>query len=247
MFNSGLQLLSSLPEPIKSHTAIIADAKRRKKKSANYILLDLAIHQSAFSNSKFSIENIGRPDIVHHCLLAYLQSPVLQLWGNLIKFYVHTTQNQFFLVPNNWHIPSSYIRFRGLLEHLLSKGYLKTNDKTIRLKNGSVKELIEKTKEKNKEIKTILATRHGKRLSLAGFQEKMLNSLHSDTMYNLLIGGHQTGPPPEEIIALADEQISISSLKLPSFNVVNLLMASLEFSEKFLTKEEERLAKEKSR
>ena len=117
LYNCGLQLLSSLPKKSIQHPSIVSDLKKRKKTSG-LVLLDYSLHQEAIPD--FLKENIGRPEIVHHCLVNYLYSVIFSVWQNNIALVIHTIENKYFNVLNMWNPPLSFNRFRGLMEHLLT-------------------------------------------------------------------------------------------------------------------------------
>ncbi|MHA1983805.1 MAG: hypothetical protein ACW967_05590 [Candidatus Hodarchaeales archaeon] len=233
LYNCGLQLLSSLPKTSLQHPSIVSDMKKRRKTSG-LVLLDYSIHQEAIPDA--IKENIGRPEIIHHSVVNYLYSNVFAVWKNEIQLIIHTVENKYFTVLNQWNPPLSFNRFRGLMEHLLTKGRLKTNAGLIKLKSGSLLDILKLEEEKKQERKVIALTRYGKKDTFLDFQQKILKYTNSKTEYILLIGGYQKGPNPKEIDHKIDEKIAITDEKLPSFKLINLLTSGLEFSEYFNNK-----------
>ena len=230
LYNCGLQLLSSLPKQSLQHPSIASDLKKRKKTSG-LILLDFSLHQEAIpENLK---ENIGRPEIVHHSIVNYLYSSIMPLYGKKIEFIIHTIDNKYFTVLNHWNPPLSFNRFRGLMEHLLTKGILKTNAGLIKLKSGTLKDILKLQKDDIVSKKIVALTKYGNKTTFIDFQQKVLQFINSEIEYNLLIGGYQKGPNPKQIDDFIDEKIALTDEKLPSFRLINLLTSSLEFSGHF--------------
>ena len=233
LYNCGLQLLSSLPKKSLQHPSVVSDLKKRKKTSG-LILLDLSIHQEAMEKK----ENIGRPEIVHHCIINYLYSNIFSTWGSKIQLVIQTVENKYFNVLNHWNPPLSFNRFRGLMEHLLSKGWLKTNAGLIKLKSGSLLDVLNNNENKISQKKIIALTRYGQKTTFLDLQHKILEFLASNIEYTLLIGGYQKGPSPMNIDHKIEEKIALTDEKLPSFRLISLLTSCLEFSEQFNEKYE---------
>ena len=220
-------MLSSLNGELLARPAIISDLKRRKR-LADRVLLDLAIHQDAFgSEHSEERENIGRPEIVHHSLLEYLYSPVVSHWKSGLKMIVHTTTNNYFRVPNGWNPPQNYFRFRGLMELLLFKKKLETNAGLIPLKDGSVHALLQQNKS------SVILTSHGEKHSFSAFQEKILRYFKSDDTFSLLIGGYQHGGPSEDVKKDIGETIALPGGVHPSWVILNLCLNALGYSKAF--------------
>jgi rRNA pseudouridine-1189 N-methylase Emg1 (Nep1/Mra1 family) len=151
---------------------------------------------------------------------------------------IHSINNNFFEVPSSWRPPSHYIRFRGLLEFLYSKNYLKiSNDEEINLENGTLNQIIEKINPK-----TILVfTSHGNQEpeTIQNFS-KLLSSYYSASEPIVcLIGGYQYGPAPDRLLStLKDKKIKVVEItlpggRLPSWKVLNLALYSIEWDVSF--------------
>jgi len=235
LYDCGIELLDSLPGKIQAHPAIKNDLKRRKKKSSE-VLLDLAVHQSALNSREQ--ENRGRIDIVHHCLLQFLFSPLVHPSGfngtTKPKLIIHSVNNTYFEVLTTWRAPSHFLRFRGLLEKLYTKKFLKiTTEEEINLKTGTIDEIITKTNSKN----ILLFSSHSNTeiKSLHTFA-KFITEYHRKSENTLcLIGGYQHGPPPKALEKLVKgkkvnlEYVTLEGGRLPSWKVVNIALQGMEW------------------
>ena len=114
-----------VPPEIRNHSAVISDARRRRKR-VEEILLDDSKHHSAMGRLKFR-EKRGRPDILHHCLLLLLDSPL----RNNFEVYVHTINGMIIRISSDTRLPRNYNRFVGLMETLLKEGTIKSGNKNL--------------------------------------------------------------------------------------------------------------------
>ncbi|MBE8539017.1 16S rRNA methyltransferase [Geoglobus acetivorans] len=105
--------LETIPEEISKHPTIMRDARRRKK-SPGAMILDDSRHHQAMKNIE-NREKRGRPDIIHQCLLAVLDSALEP------EIYVHTIKGEVIMVNCRTRIPRNYNRFVGLMEDLFRK------------------------------------------------------------------------------------------------------------------------------
>ncbi|MCS7144896.1 MAG: 16S rRNA methyltransferase [Archaeoglobaceae archaeon] len=117
--------LELVPAEIRNHSAVVSDAKRRRKKVSE-ILLDDSKHHSAMDRLKFR-EKRGRPDIVHQCLLLLLDSPM----RNNYEIYVHTIGGMLVKVASETRLPRNYNRFVGLVEELFKEKVIKGDGKNL--------------------------------------------------------------------------------------------------------------------
>ena len=240
LYNCGLELLDSLPLKIQKHAAIKNDIKKRKKKQSE-ILLDLAIHQSAF-NSKDQL-NRGRPDIVHQCVLQFLFSSLIHPSEehrniNKPRLLIHSINNTYFEVSPLWRPPTHYLRFRGLLEQLYSQKSLKiSNEESLLLKTGSLNKIITSINPQ----KIVIFSSHGKESpqTLHTFA-KNIYSYHTDPDPILcLIGGYQHGPPPKLDLPKINKintkitYLTLEGGRLPSWKVLSKALQGIEWENNF--------------
>uniref|UniRef100_A0A7C3UHT5 Ribosomal RNA small subunit methyltransferase Nep1 n=1 Tax=Geoglobus ahangari TaxID=113653 RepID=A0A7C3UHT5_9EURY len=116
--------LETIPKVISSHPVILKEAKRRKKKPEE-IILDDSKHYKAMRLLK-DREKRGRPDIIHACLLALLDSQIKDL-----EIYIHTYDNKVIWINRETKIPRNYNRFVGLMEDLFKKKVITSNDRKL--------------------------------------------------------------------------------------------------------------------
>lgn len=149
LLDSSLELV---PWEIARHLAVVSDAKRRKK-DATELLLDDSKHHLAMKSLKHR-EKRGRPDIVHHCLLLLLDSPLKSF-----EVYVHTINDEIIWVSRETRLPRNYNRFVGLMEDLFKKGKIEVNGRTlIEIINADLSEIVS-----GKEV--ILLSEYGEKLN----------------------------------------------------------------------------------
>ena len=67
----------------------------------------------------------NRPDIVHQCLLALLDSPLAK--AERLQIFIHTQRDILIEVNPKIRIPRTYKRFAGLMVQLLQKLSIKVN------------------------------------------------------------------------------------------------------------------------
>lgn len=235
LYNCGLELLDSLPEKLLKHPVIRSDIKKRKKKPSE-ILLDLAVHQAAFtSKDQF---NKGRPDIAHQCILQFLFSSLIHPSVNQepikVQLVIHTIENKYFEVLPSWRPPVHYLRFRGLIEKLLKKRSLTVStEDEIALNVGNVGQIIKNYKPS----KILLFTSHAnsKTLSLHEFADLISPYYTSDELFVCLIGGYQHGQIPVPISKqVKDSKVPIQEIaleggRLASWKVLSLTLQAIEW------------------
>ncbi|NPA48115.1 MAG: 16S rRNA methyltransferase [Thermococci archaeon] len=122
-----------VPERLRRHPAIVRHARRRGKRPGE-MLLDSSYHHAA--------SKIGRPDIVHVCLLNAMDS-ILNRMG-LLRVYVHTIEDRVIEVDPSTRVPRNYNRFVGLMESLLVKGCVPEGLCLLKVRRESLGELIER-------------------------------------------------------------------------------------------------------
>jgi len=100
------------------------------KTKRGYELAQSDIHTGILAKNKKAIA-LYRPDIVHQCLLALLDSP-LSKSGHLY-IYIHTINNVLIEVNPHIRIPRTFKRFCGLMVQLLHKNRIRAEGKKIKL------------------------------------------------------------------------------------------------------------------
>jgi len=130
--------LERVPASISDHPAIVKDAKRRRKKPLE-IILDDSKHHLAMKGLP-EREKRGRPDIVHACLLAALDSELNQ--EGQLEIFIHTFSDDIIWVSGETRIPRNYNRFIGLMEDLFRKRIIKSDKKLMEVVNASLEDIL---------------------------------------------------------------------------------------------------------
>ncbi|MHA2105435.1 MAG: hypothetical protein ACW981_18570 [Candidatus Hodarchaeales archaeon] len=223
IFDSGLELARNLGSKKLKHPVFVNDRKRRKKKSAGELLLDISVHYSGMSpEDRF---NRGRPDIIHQIMLQYHfsffnhESIIKTNAKPPIRLFIHSRQDLVFEVAPEWRVPVSYLRFRGLMEKLLIENRIENPEIIIR--KLKIEELF-------KEIKADSAILWTKKGDIANLEEFKLIDKEKDMIW--LIGGFQSGDPSDKIEKLVDRKLKIFSYSIPSWKVLSVLLTNLELN-----------------
>jgi len=95
--------------------------RRHRMTSPNGELLDIADHNFAMQDIPDK-EQRGRPDILHHCLLNTLDTPLARS-GNL-EVYFHLRDDPVYHIAPETRIPRNYNRFLGVVTQLLQKDHV---------------------------------------------------------------------------------------------------------------------------
>jgi rRNA small subunit pseudouridine methyltransferase Nep1 len=111
--------LELVPETLRTHPSVLSDVKR-KGVSPGTLLLDTNYHHTTMA-SLDDAEKRGRPDIVHFCLLAAMNTPLNTLFKGLrvCVHVVHPVERIISIDPAT-RIPRSLNRFEGIIGNLLA-------------------------------------------------------------------------------------------------------------------------------
>jgi rRNA small subunit pseudouridine methyltransferase Nep1 len=109
--------LELIPEEVRNHRAVLADAKRRGVDPSR-ILLDRSIHHAAMLRLPDEFRR-GRPDLIHITLLSVTSTPLYQ--DGLVKVFIHSNNDIVLELEEKTRPPKSYPRFRNLIEDALSE------------------------------------------------------------------------------------------------------------------------------
>ncbi len=99
----------------------LQSTRQHRKAPPNGELLDVADHNFAMQDLP-NKEQRGRPDILHHCLLNTLDTPLARSGTSGVFF--HLRDGQVFSVAPDTRIPRNYNRFLGVLTQLLLKTHV---------------------------------------------------------------------------------------------------------------------------
>ncbi len=130
--------LERVPASISDHPAIVRDARKRKKRPLEMILDD-SRHYPAMKDLP-EREKRGRPDIVHTCLLAALDSELNHKGG--LEIFIHTLNNEIIWMSGETRIPRNYNRFLGLMEDLFRKRVIKSDRKLMEVVNTGLEDIL---------------------------------------------------------------------------------------------------------
>jgi rRNA small subunit pseudouridine methyltransferase Nep1 len=111
--------LELVPEALREHPSVLADVKR-KGTPPGKLLLDTNYHHSAMASLP-GAEKRGRPDIVHFCLLAAMNTPLNSFFKKLrVCIHVVHPKERIIMVDPATRIPRSINRFEGVMGDLLA-------------------------------------------------------------------------------------------------------------------------------
>jgi rRNA small subunit pseudouridine methyltransferase Nep1 len=208
--------LETVPAEIASHRVISWQAHRRGRRPTE-ILLDSNLHHPAMRGLP-GADRRGRPDIVHICLLAALDTPLNR--EGLLRLYVHTRHNKLITVDPATRLPRAYNRFTGLIEHLFLAGSAPPENPLLRLQDASLKEVIAQIKP----AKVITFCEHGNRKSY----RELFQGISRDDEVCAIIGGFPHGEFLSDVAGLSDELVCIDPEHLEALTVLTRAICAYE-------------------
>jgi rRNA small subunit pseudouridine methyltransferase Nep1 len=209
--------LELVPKEYWSHPAVVANAKKRNKRSSK-VLLDTNFHHSIFKDPA-ERNRRGRPDIVHQFLLIGLES-MLNIDGGL-RLYVHTRNDEMITISPETRLPKNYNRFQGLFEELFRSGVVPDADNPLIKLNASMdlKKVFEKVAGEGPEgAETISFTLDpaGKRVSAY----ELMGTIGKDKNHVIcLIGGFPSGEFRSDPERLSNGVVSFHEKELKAWSV----------------------------
>ena len=133
--------LELVPSKLVGERRVAKVAARRRKRPSE-ILLDASSLGPDFVRRVDPTGKRGRPDVVHRSLLALVDSPLWVEGG--LDIVMHTVEGRVFLAKPGLRPPRSYNRFVGLMEELLTQGWVgQREDPLIWEVNRSLKDLVD--------------------------------------------------------------------------------------------------------
>jgi rRNA small subunit pseudouridine methyltransferase Nep1 len=223
--------LEPIPDEISSHPSVVANAKRRKKRSGSMIL-DGSLHHSAMKNLE-DWSRRGRPDIVHAFLLTSMDS-LLNLEGAL-KVLVHTRNDQLITFDSCVRLPKNYNRFVGLMEQLFDSGSVPaelpedmerplielSGDKAL---PAVVRNLRADAESAGREVKVTIMSDSGEAVNAGEF---FRDTVRSGDEHICILGGFPEGGFRTELAELApDSVISIYPEALKTWTVASEILVN---------------------
>jgi rRNA small subunit pseudouridine methyltransferase Nep1 len=204
--------LELVPREIRIKPAVVSDSKRREM-DASKILLDRSFHHSAMERLKDS-EKRGRPDLVHGVLISVTGTP-LYLHGK-VKLLVHTYGDVLVDVAPKTRIPKSYLRFRGLMEKVLSG----QGDELVKARPSRLPDLVRKLAP---DITFGLSVQ-GRKTEL----EELAGRLMSADDPCVIIGGFPHGHFTPGTLSVVDELVRVHEMPLEAHVVTSRLLYEFE-------------------
>ena len=215
-------------EPIPKNLNI---PKRLQEKT--FGILDSTYHHKYMRNLLKHHFKRGRPDILHRALLTILDSPLIKNYvfkkeniNYSVEIYVHTINNEIFLVNPELRIPRHYVRFLGIMSKLFEEKVIISNEgKTlITLLKSSIRDLLNAYT--NSKVFVIGYTTLGKPITnLTSYITKKLNQY---TILFNVVGGFPKGHFSPNISTYFNDKISISSFPLSTSLTLCRIIFSLE-------------------
>jgi len=202
--------LEVVPSELRSHPAVISNAKRRGKR-VDEILLDKSYHYSAMKRLEDSKKR-GRPDILHFCLLEALGSPLNH--RKRLELFVSTIDGYVIHVNPRVRLPRVYERFKGVMEDLFKKHVIKTDEgvELMRIEKMSLPSLVEKLNPSLRILmseKGVLKTR------------KELKDLMNVARPLVMVGCFPHGDFSDETKSLAERVVAVDENPLDAWVVVS--------------------------
>lgn len=205
--------IETVPRELQHHRSVTAHAQRLGKRPSE-ILLDNSWHYAAMRGLENEIKR-GRPDIVHHSLLAATSIPLYR--EHKIEVYVHTAADRVIRVGRGVNLPKSYHRFQGVLEGLFRDGAA-DGAGLLEIQDMTFAELVEQIGPS----RTIGLTREGAGSSYGG----VAGMLDDDAC--LVIGGFQKGHFAESTKQSIDEMYGIGTASMESHVVTSRVLYEYE-------------------
>lgn len=189
--------LETVPEEISSDKSLQRKARKRGRR-AKELILDSNFYHRPMKRLEDS-ERRGRPDIIHVCMLAALDSPLNR--EGLLDFSVHTRNDEVLEIDPETRVPRSFNRFTGLMEQLFLTGGVPPDDPLIRLENMT---LEEKIREIDPDM-TIALSKRGEGTS----REELFGRIEVDDDFCVIVGGFPHGEFRSDVETLSDRIVRI--------------------------------------
>lgn len=208
--------LETVPPEIAKHRVIRWHARRRGRRPTE-LLLDSNFHYPAMRTLPDAARR-GRPDIVHVCLLAALDSPLNR--EGLLRVYVHTRRDKLITVDPSARLPRAYNRFVGLVEHLFLTGATPQGGPLLRLEDASLADIVRRIKP----ARTIAFDEGGR----ARAYGELFAGLSSDDEACAIIGAFPHGGFRSDVARQADELVRIDPEPLEALTVTTRVICAYE-------------------
>jgi len=208
--------LETVPAEIASNRIIARQAHRRGRRPTE-ILLDSNLQYPAMRGLP-DADRRGRPDIVHVCLNAALDTPLNR--EGLLRLYVHTRQNKLITIDPSTRLPRAYNRFTGLMEHLFLKGSAPPENPLLHIRDESLSEMIAHLKP----AKVLSFSEHGSRK----LYSELFHGISKDDEVCAIVGGFPHGDFLSNVAELSDEFVCIDPEQLDAITVLTRAICAYE-------------------
>ena len=206
-----------VPEEIRGHPSVRAEAKRRGKR-VDEILLDRSYHHAAMKNLPENWKR-GRPDITHFTLLEALGSPLNRL--GLLETYVQLRDGHIIWINPETRLPRVYERFKGLIEKLYKQPIVEADEKILlKMERKTLKNLIDELRPDLK----ILLSEDGEEVGWKELGE--LVTSHQRPM--IMVGGFPRGDFSPETKKHADKIVRIWPTPLEAWTATSRILCIIE-------------------
>lgn len=185
------------------------------------------------SSIKRTWKKEGRPDIVHRALLTITDSPIYR--AKPFDVYIHTAEGTVFKVERGIRPPRNYIRFCGLMEQLLKKGYVGPESSPLIYKTDDLGRCLSSA-----DLVVALSERG-----------EAVDPLHMikcmrDLDYVVLVGCFHKGDLPPSIVKKSDVKISLADFSLSASAAIATFLSLLYYAERWSSEKGEGETEENS-
>lgn len=215
--------LETVPKQLWSHPSVLAQARVRKRHPGQ-ILLDRSYHHSGMTKLS-NAHRRGRPDLVHHSILAITSSPLYM--SKKVKIFIHTVSDKILSFSSDVRPPKSYFRFEGLMSKIFrDRVSTELGEPLIRLRNGSFEDLIDHVRPS-----------HTTGLSTSGDRsnvENVVSKLLAERNPAIVVGAFPRGQFSKSVRSSLDSIYSIHRMPLEAHVVIARIIYEYERHEENL-------------
>lgn len=173
--------LELIPSEISALKQIQRYASKRKKKPGE-LLLDQTYHGREMARLESS-EQRGRPDIVFHCLMTLLETPLCK--SGLMTIHLQLKDGRIIEVNPEVRLPRNYDRFVGLMEQLLLVGRVPPEgDPLLQITRKNLSQLLSDLKHDVSETQCLLTIEGGTKTAINSLQDMF----PADTSIPVIVG-----------------------------------------------------------
>lgn len=202
--------LETVPPKVASDKSVQWKARKRCRR-ATELILDSNCYKTTRTLSEPNRR--GRPDIVHVCMLAAMDSPLNR--EGLLRFYVHTRHDRIIEAHPKARIPRSCNRFIGMMEQLFLTGEVSQEGSFLRLGKGTLDNLVRRIKPGS----TITLSERGRELGRKGIFQDI-----ADGDVCVIVGGFPRGDFRSEVEAISDRIVSIYPKPLEALTIMTYVI-----------------------